>query len=53
MAKIIHAADLHLEDGEEKSYCYGVLDELIALALSEKAGALVLAGDLFDSFADF
>lgn len=53
MAKIIHAADLHLEDGEEKSYCYGVLDEIIALALSEKAGALVLAGDLFDSFADF
>jgi DNA repair exonuclease SbcCD nuclease subunit len=51
--KIIHAADLHLEDGEEKAYCYGVLDEIIALALAEKAGALVLAGDLFDSFADF
>jgi len=53
MAKIIHAADLHIEDGEEKSYCYGVLDEIIGLALAEKADALVLAGDLFDSFGDF
>jgi DNA repair exonuclease SbcCD nuclease subunit len=51
--KIIHAADLHIADGEEKPYCYGVLDEIIALALAEKAGALVIAGDLFDSFGDF
>jgi DNA repair exonuclease SbcCD nuclease subunit len=51
--KIIHAADLHIEDGEEKPYCYAVLDEIIALARSENAGALVLAGDLFDSFSDF
>ncbi|OIO03600.1 MAG: hypothetical protein AUJ51_03820 [Elusimicrobia bacterium CG1_02_56_21] len=53
MTKIIHAADLHIEEGEEKAYCYSVLDEIIALALSEKARALVLAGDLFDSFGDF
>jgi DNA repair exonuclease SbcCD nuclease subunit len=53
MAKIIHAADLHIENGEEKPYCYGVLDEIIALALAEKPAALVLAGDVFDSFADF
>lgn len=53
MAKIIHAADLHIEDGEEKGYCYAVLDEIIALALEEKAAALVIAGDLFDSFGDF
>ncbi len=53
MAKIIHAADLHIEDGEEKAYCYGVLDEIISLAKAEKAGALVLAGDLFNSFGDF
>jgi DNA repair exonuclease SbcCD nuclease subunit len=53
MTRIIHAADLHIEDGEEKSYCYVVLDEIIALALAEKASALVLAGDLFDSFGDF
>jgi len=30
-----------------------VLDEIIALALSEKAGFLLIAGDLFDSFSDF
>lgn len=53
MTRLIHAADLHIEDGEEKSYCYAVLDEIIALALAEKAGALLLAGDLFDSFGDF
>ncbi|OGR67828.1 MAG: hypothetical protein A2081_04260 [Elusimicrobia bacterium GWC2_61_19] len=53
MAKIIHAADLHIEDGEELSYCYGVLDEIISLALAEKPDALVLAGDMFDSFGDF
>ena len=53
MAKLIHTADLHLKAGEEKAYCFSVLDEIIALALSEKAGFLVIAGDLFDSFADF
>ncbi|HAT72548.1 MAG TPA: hypothetical protein DCS63_07010 [Elusimicrobia bacterium] len=53
MAKIIHAADLHLEDGEQLPYCYGVLDEIIALTLAEKPDALVLAGDMFDSFGDF
>lgn len=53
MAKIIHTADLHLKDGEEKAYCFSVLDEIIALALSESANYLVIAGDLFDSFSDF
>ncbi|MCM2266543.1 MAG: metallophosphoesterase [Elusimicrobiales bacterium] len=53
MAKILHTADLHITDGEEKNYCYGVLDEIIALAAAERADALVLAGDLFDSFGDF
>ncbi|MBI5744123.1 MAG: DNA repair exonuclease [Elusimicrobia bacterium] len=53
MAKIIHTADLHLKDGDEKPYCFAVLDEIIALALSEGANYLVIAGDLFDSFSDF
>lgn len=53
MAKLIHTADLHLKDGDEKAYCFSVLDEITGLALSEKAGFLVLAGDLFDSFSDF
>lgn len=52
MAKIIHTADLHLK-AAEKVYCYAVLDEILALAASEKADFLVIAGDLFDSFADF
>ncbi|MDD2804434.1 MAG: DNA repair exonuclease [Elusimicrobiales bacterium] len=52
MAKIIHTADLHLR-ADEKVYCYAVLDEIIELAKTEKADFLVIAGDLFDSFADF
>lgn len=53
MAKLIHTADLHIKDGDEKPYCYAVLDEIIALALAEKAGFLVIAGDLFESYSDF
>ncbi len=53
MAKLIHTADLHLKAGDEKAYCFNVLDEIIALALSEKARFLIFAGDLFDSFSDF
>jgi len=53
MAKIIHTADLHIKDGPEKPYCYAVLEEIIAIARAEKAGFLVIAGDLFDSFSDF
>jgi len=52
VAKIIHTADLHLR-ADEKVYCYAVLDEIIELAKAEKADFLVIAGDLFDSFADF
>lgn len=52
MAKIIHTADLHIKV-DEKVYCYAVLDEIIELAKAEKAAFLVIAGDLFDSFADF
>jgi DNA repair exonuclease SbcCD nuclease subunit len=52
MAKLIHTADLHLK-ADDKVYCYAVLDEIIALAKEEKADFLVIAGDLFDSFADF
>ncbi len=53
MAKLIHTADLHIRAGDEKAYCFSVLDEIIALASAEKARFLVVAGDLFDSFADF
>lgn len=53
MAKIMHTADLHLQAGEDKKYCFTVLDDLIVMALAEKADILIIAGDLFDSFADF
>lgn len=52
MAKLIHTADLHISVAE-KDYCYAVLDEILALARAEKAGFLIIAGDLFDSYADF
>ena len=51
MARILHAADLHISVSE-KEYCLGVLDEIVATAVSEKVDALVFAGDLFDSFDD-
>jgi len=51
MAKIIHAADLHIKESE-KQYCFAVLDEILALARSEKAAYLLFCGDLFDSFED-
>ena len=53
MAKIIHTADLHLKTGDEKAYCFSVLDEIIALAITEKAEFLIISGDIFDSFPDF
>lgn len=52
MAKIIHTADLHINQAD-KPYCYAVLDEIIELARTEKADFLLIAGDLFDSYADF
>lgn len=51
MAKIIHAADLHLKESE-KTYCLAVLDEILALARAEGAAYLLFCGDLFDSFED-
>ena len=51
MARILHAADLHIS-ASEKEYSLGVLDEIIATAVGTKADALVFAGDLFDSFDD-
>ena len=51
MARILHAADLHLSVSE-KEYGLTVLDEIVATAVSARTDALVFAGDLFDSFAD-
>ncbi len=51
MARILHAADLHLSVSE-KEYGLAVLDEIVVTAVGAGTDALVFAGDLFDSFAD-
>jgi DNA repair protein SbcD/Mre11 len=49
--RFIHTADVHLAIAE-KSYCLAVLTEIGTVAASEKAGAILFAGDTFDSFQD-
>ena len=48
---ILHAADLHLSL-DESAYTLGVLTEIVSVAARERAEALLLAGDVFDSFQD-
>jgi DNA repair exonuclease SbcCD nuclease subunit len=47
--KFIHAADVHLSEPEE-DYGFEALAEILGLCRSRGADALVLAGDLFDSY---
>jgi predicted phosphodiesterase len=49
--RFLLAADLHISAGE-KDYSLAVLDEIAGLCGSEKCDALLLAGDVFDSWAD-
>lgn len=49
--KLIHCADLHLST-REKDYSLGVFREIIEIANRESADFLLLAGDIFDSFAE-
>ena len=49
MTQIIHCADLHLSM-TDREYGLAVLDEILDLARG--ADALIMAGDLFDSFQD-
>ncbi|MCL1818138.1 MAG: metallophosphoesterase [Spirochaetaceae bacterium] len=44
----ILCADLHLKE-TEKEYSFSVLEEIIGLCEKKKCGALLLAGDVFDS----
>ncbi len=46
---LIHASDLHLSEADS-DYCLEVLDELAELCAGAQASALLLAGDVFDSF---
>jgi len=53
MRKILHCADLHLTaEAGEKNYSLIVLDEIVSLALKNKVGFFILAGDTFNSFSD-
>lgn len=49
--RFIHTADLHLSV-EVREYALSVLAEIGSIAVREKAGAIVFAGDTFDSFPD-
>ena len=49
--RFLHAADLHLSRAE-REYSFSVLDEILGIARRERCGALLLAGDIFDSCAE-
>jgi DNA repair exonuclease SbcCD nuclease subunit len=49
--KYLACADLHCSKTEE-DYSLSVLNEIVAVCRDEKAGGLLLAGDIFDSFQD-
>jgi DNA repair exonuclease SbcCD nuclease subunit len=51
MTNIIHCADLHISKAEEE-YSLSVLDNIVQVVLERKAGILLLAGDIFDTFVD-
>jgi exonuclease SbcD len=48
--KVLHTADLHLKEGEEDRL--GIFKDLVQEANEVKAGAFIIAGDLFDSDKD-
>src|SRR5210317_291349 len=52
MITIIHCADLHLENGEDREYSLSVLEEILMIAENKKADYLLICGDLFNSFDD-
>jgi DNA repair exonuclease SbcCD nuclease subunit len=49
--KCILCADLHIKESE-KDYCFSVLNEIVFLCEKEKCGAILFAGDVFDSRPD-
>ena len=51
MLRLIHCADLHLSD-RERDYSLGVFEEIIEQASRREAAALLIAGDLFDTYGD-
>lgn len=51
MLRMIHCADLHLAE-REREYSLAVFEELIAEAEARSAAAVLISGDLFDTYAD-
>lgn len=51
MLRLIHCADLHLSE-RERDYCLGVFEEVITEANRRDVAAILISGDLFDTYAD-
>jgi len=49
--RLLHCADIHLK-ADDKVYGLAVLREIVELATVNNVHALLICGDLFDSFAD-
>jgi exonuclease SbcD len=52
MTHLMHVADLHLTAGDERDYALSVLNEIVEIANQKSVEALLLCGDVFDSFDD-
>jgi DNA repair exonuclease SbcCD nuclease subunit len=50
--KLLQFSDLHLSASNDQDYCLGVLDEIVSRARELKCDALLLCGDIFDTYAD-
>jgi|JI8StandDraft_1071087.scaffolds.fasta_scaffold00305_3 DNA repair exonuclease SbcCD nuclease subunit len=50
--KLLQFSDLHLSSTNEPEYCLNVLQEIIDKAIHLKVEALLLCGDIFDTYAD-
>ncbi len=56
MLRLLHCSDLHLSardsDSNEREYSLDVLREIVTHAEREEAAAILIAGDLFNTFSD-
>jgi DNA repair exonuclease SbcCD nuclease subunit len=51
MTRVFHCADLHLSE-RERTYSLNVLEDIVDLTKRHEPAWVLIAGDLFDSFAD-
>ena len=52
MLRFLHCADIHLTRSDDQDYSLAVFQEILELAATNEAHALLISGDLFDSHAD-